>query len=192
MLELCRSYVESYVKMSYRGSGTVRSYFGGSPFTNAPVHEPFTNRSFIFRRAVPPRSRTGPFTNRSRTVRSYFGGLYPTRSRTGPFTNRSRTVRSNFPLHERTTLTNKGVSLTTKTVKCKVHSILHTTVELTTKKGASHPRFFEKHICNGAYAVCSSSSPCLPCSSPRQPHCTRLGTQPDHTKGILETAAHQR
>ena len=104
MLELCRSYVESYVKMSYRGSGTVRSYFGGSPFTNAPVHEPFTNRSFIFRRAVPPRSRTGPFTNRSRTVRSYFGGLYPTRSRTGPFTNRSRTVRSNFPLHERTTL----------------------------------------------------------------------------------------
>ena len=104
----CWNYVEVMSKvMSKCHTGAQEPFVHISavpPFTNAPVHEPFTNRSFIFRRAVPPRSRTGPFTNRSRTVRSYFGGLYPTRSRTGPFTNRSRTVRSNFPLHERTTL----------------------------------------------------------------------------------------
>ena len=39
------------------------------PFTNGPVHEPFTNRSFIFWRAVPHPFTNGPvhepFTNRS-------------------------------------------------------------------------------------------------------------------------------
>ena len=37
-------------------------------------------------------------------------------------------------------------------------------VTTTTKKGATHPRFFEKHICNGASAMCSHSSSCSSCS----------------------------